>query len=168
MSKVKFWNIAVDEMHYAIEYDPTTLAGRKRVMVNGVPIPLKFPLFYDVTGFDKILYLGNKAIHFVIIKGVADLVVDGFYLSTQKPYTPLPKIPAWSWVFIVASLLIPIVTLGGAVPVLIGFLSAAGNAKIAINQRWNTPIKVALCFVVTGVAWVLLLVFIELVSVLLY
>jgi len=164
MSKIKFWNIPIGEMHYAIEYDPTTFAGRKRVMINGSPVALKIPLFSDITGFDQVLYLGNKAVHLVIINGIADLAIDGYFLNSQKPYAPLPKMPVWTWIFIVASLAIPVVTLGGAIPGMIGGLGAAVNAKIAYTQKWNTQTRILICVLATGVAWALLYLFIEIMT----
>lgn len=63
---------------------------------------------------------------------------------------PLPK---WSYAFIVACVLIPIVTLGGAVPALVGVGGAAGCAAIARDESKPASKRVALCLGVTALSW---------------
>lgn len=51
-------------------------------------------------------------------------------------------------------LLIPIVTLGGAVPAVIGFAGAWICGGLASNKHWSIAIRVVLCLVVTIASWV--------------
>jgi hypothetical protein len=64
----------------------------------------------------------------------------------------LPKAPRWAWIFIGLCLLIPIVTLGGAVPAVIGFIGAWGCAGLA-STRWPIVARVVLCLLVTIASW---------------
>lgn len=66
----------------------------------------------------------------------------------------LPKAPRWAWIFIGLCLLIPVVTLGGAVPAVIGFIGAWSCAGLASNTRWPIAIRVGLCLMVTIASWV--------------
>lgn len=68
--------------------------------------------------------------------------------------------PRWAWVFMGLCVLIPFVTLGGAVPAVIGFLGAWGSAKLAAKSSWPVTLRVILCLLATLASWVVLLVFI--------
>src|SRR6187455_417393 len=50
---------------------------------------------------------------------------------------PKPPIPAWAWVFAVACGIIPVLTLGGAIPAAIGFGGAAGCVGTARNPAMS-------------------------------
>jgi len=66
-----------------------------------------------------------------------------------------PKAPRWAWIFMGLCLLIPIVTRGGAVPAVLGFIGAWGCAQVA-STRWPIVVRVALCVLVTIASWVVL------------
>ncbi len=63
------------------------------------------------------------------------------------------KAPGWAWIFMGLCLLIPIVTLGGAVPAVIGFIGSWGCAVLS-NQRWPMATRVVLCLLITITSWV--------------
>jgi len=67
--------------------------------------------------------------------------------------------PGWAWLFVVGSLAIPVVCLGGAIPGALGFGAAAGCASVSKRTDWRTPARVMLCAAIAGGAWVLLLAF---------
>jgi len=68
-------------------------------------------------------------------------------------------IPRWAWIFAAACFVIPILTLGGAIPGAIGGFS--GFAVIAIARQAGKPTRKKLihCGVVTGSAWTVFVVF---------
>jgi hypothetical protein len=74
------------------------------------------------------------------------------------------SMPGWAWLFIGACALIPILTLGGAIPGALGGGCAAGCASIAKNTKQTVGTRVALCAAVTGGAWLLFIVFIALLA----
>jgi hypothetical protein len=84
-----------------------------------------------------------------------DLYVDGISQSTGEPYSPLPPIPVWLWLFVAACGAIPIISLGGAIPVLLGI----GGAAICLSQGRDSSksvlTRVLICSGVTILAWVL-------------
>ena len=78
-------------------------------------------------------------------------------MSEQK--TNKPPIPRWAWFFAGACFIIPVVTLGGAIPGAIG--GGAGFAVIAIARQIEKPLRARMiqCGVVTGSAWTVFVVF---------
>jgi hypothetical protein len=62
-------------------------------------------------------------------------------------------IPAWAWIFAVACGLIPIVALGGGIPVALGLGGAAGCVAVARNPDLALELRVALCILLTMVCW---------------
>lgn len=68
--------------------------------------------------------------------------------------------PAWAWVFAGACILIPIVTLGGALPGAIGFGGAAGVRQVARDRSMPVELRVALVIGIVIACWVALIVLI--------
>ena len=72
--------------------------------------------------------------------------------STNDKPTKGP-IPVWAWVFAVACGIIPVVTLGGAIPGAIGFGGAAGCIGVARNESMALAARVAICVAITVGCW---------------
>jgi hypothetical protein len=62
-------------------------------------------------------------------------------------------IPAWGWVFAVLCGLLPVATLGGAVPGAVGFGGAAACIGISRTSSMAPFARVALCALVTTLCW---------------
>jgi hypothetical protein len=73
---------------------------------------------------------------------------------------PMEKkpIPPWAWLFAVACGIIPVMTLGGAIPGGIGFGGAGGCLAIARDSSRPLPVRVLLCTGITLLCWGLLIV----------
>ena len=78
-------------------------------------------------------------------------------MSAEK--TAKPPIPRWAWIFAAICMVIPITTIGGAIPTAIGAFSALGVMGIARQTGKPTRKKVIYCGVVTGSAWTVFVVF---------
>jgi hypothetical protein len=63
-------------------------------------------------------------------------------------------IPGWAWIFAVACGLIPVITLGGAIPGAIGFGGAGGCISIARDESKAVATRVGLCLGITATCWV--------------
>ncbi|MBU0996490.1 MAG: hypothetical protein KKE16_00420 [Firmicutes bacterium] len=137
------------------------MSTRTKVIVNGNPVPLKITFMTGFAGLDQEIELGEKKAHFVLINGKPDLAFDGFFLDSKKEYVPLQGVPKWVWLFVVACIGIPVYTLGGAVPALLGFGGITICVKISIIQKFNTMVKVLLCTAVTATAWIVAYLFIQ-------
>jgi hypothetical protein len=71
--------------------------------------------------------------------------------SLKQPF----QLPHWAWIFMVLCILIPILTLGGAIPALLGFGGASGCAMIAKKRTLSFKSKLTLCLSITVISWVL-------------
>lgn len=70
---------------------------------------------------------------------------------TQKLASP--NTPGWSYLFIILCGLIPVVALGGCIPILLGFGGASACLAVA-RQTWlPTLVKVPVCLVITAGCW---------------
>lgn len=66
-----------------------------------------------------------------------------------------PPIPPWAWIFAAACGVIPVLTVGGAIPGAIGLGGAAAAVAVARNPEKSSGARVALCIGVTALCWVL-------------
>ena len=71
---------------------------------------------------------------------------------------PLPgsaadPVPKWAWAFMIACALIPVVTLGGGLPALIGFGGVGGILAISRLKRWSVGLRAGVCALITLTCW---------------
>ena len=85
-------------------------------------------------------------------------------LKPAKP--PKGPIPGWAWAFAVACGLLPVVTLGGAIPGALGLGCAAGCIEVARKATRPVGQRVAICAGLTALCWGLFVVFIVVVAML--
>ncbi|MDR2598752.1 MAG: DUF1266 domain-containing protein [Oscillospiraceae bacterium] len=151
MYKTSQWKSRIDGFDYSFSHEKVK---RKHILtVNGEPIEIKGGFLSSIIEFDeKFMFYGKEA-RFVFKKGVPDVAVNGVFLQSGKQYI---QRPAWVMVFIVLCGLIPIVALGGVLPVLIGFGGIALCVSIS-KTSLSTVIKVFLCIVSTIAVWLALL-----------
>lgn len=62
-------------------------------------------------------------------------------------------VPKWAWVFLIACALIPVVTLGGALPALIGFGGVGGTLSVSRLNRWSAALRAGMCALITLACW---------------
>lgn len=72
------------------------------------------------------------------------------------------SIPKWSYIFIVLCGIIPFISLGGAVPAVLGIGGASICLAISRKSRMPTVLRVFLCIVITILCWVLFFILIAL------
>lgn len=87
------------------------------------------PPFYN--RIDQEFTLRGETLRFVLHMGDCDLVRDGKFLSTGKPYVPTKGFPPIFLIPILLNLLVPVLTLGGAFPIMasvVGILLTLGMA----------------------------------------
>ena len=77
--------------------------------------------------------------------------------SFKNFFQGLQGIPRWAWIFVGVCGLIPVVTLGGAIPAVIGFSGAWGCSEIS-KRSWHVAIRCIVCLIITIFAWVSLVV----------
>lgn len=146
------WESTIEGKDYVFSY---ALVKRKHELkVNEEVIQVKQSFSSSIMGFDEPFTFDGKKARLVRAGNQMDIAYGGVFLQSKKEYV---QRPAWVWVFAIACLLIPIITLGGAIPAVVGFSGALACGALS-KLKCHTAIRLLLCFLVTIVAWGLLLV----------
>lgn len=77
------------------------------------------------------------------------LVSNGVYIDNGQPFVPARPMPKWIWVFAILLILIPIVSVGGAINILIALGGISLCALVARSAIKSGALKVLLCVLVT-------------------
>jgi len=93
-------------------------------------------------------------IRFGTIEGVR--LLKGIHVirnGKPVPGSAADPVPKWAWIFMVACALIPVVTLGGGLPALIGFSGVTGTLAVSRVHRWSTALRAGLCALIAVASW---------------
>ncbi|MDD6212428.1 MAG: hypothetical protein PUB22_04710 [Clostridiales bacterium] len=153
---MKVWKISVNGKENEVIFTPNRWSGKHRLTINGKDIELKKSPFQVFVGIDQPIHIAGKECRFVLIGNKADIAVDGTYVDSKKMYVPLNSMPWWTWIFIVACIAVPIVSLGGALPVLIALICSAWCVRVSVSPGIHASIRVLCCFGISVLAWGLL------------
>lgn len=160
------WTIELEDGRHTIELDHGYVSGKRRISVDGRRIEetarAKDALF-DI-GSSHDFGIGRHRCTVVIRSkwGVAyeyDLLVDGRSVTTGAGALAPAPMPAWGYVFMAACGLIPVVSLGGAVPAVIGAAGAVGCLGAARDGSKGLAERAGRCLAITAGCWVIFLVF---------
>ena len=160
----KSWTIQLEDGTHTVEMEHNLFSNKRTIRVDDQVVEQgKFSTF-DFGG-DYPFPIGERqaALH-MRLNGVwykYDVSIGGFSTQTGKPVWPMQPTPRWSWIFVVACILIPVITLGGLIPILIGAGGAYVCAAVGRSSTRTTPTKVALSIGTTLLSWALLIVFIS-------
>ena len=147
------WISEIDEMTYEFTYQLVRKKGHT-LTINGEEQVIRPSFLSSFIGIDEEFTFDNQMAHFVIDRNEPDIAVAGRLLRSGKNYVARPK---WVMVFVILCGLVPIITLGGAIPVMIGMGGA--SACVAISKmETSTGLKVFLCILVTIASWLALLI----------
>lgn len=176
MNKV-LWKFKVDgETHFVeLVHDPEN--NKHGIRLDSVPITnwrqmLSGGIEYEFTlkrlgcllhiemgvfGYDYILTVDEVVIEPRIVK-LAEKVEKESPITTQEvSAVKIPKragrIPLWTWAFVAACAIIPILLLNGALPMAIGVIAAYSVVNIARNERQPVDLRVAFCMGIVGFSW---------------
>ncbi len=163
----KTWTIQLEDGTHLIEFDKRWASGKRTIRVDSQIVLESKPAWID-TGSDDEFRIGNHecAVHVRTngFTGSYDLSVDGHSVQTGRPVAKLQPMPKWVWVFIVACVAVPVVTLGGAIPALLGIGGAWICVVLSRLHTRSTTTKILLAVVTTAVTWALLIAFISTVA----
>lgn len=159
MARKKEWHINIDGKEYSVLLERTMWSGLQKLYINGVLQDLKIITFQTLRGLDLPLEIGGKECRLIIVGRKADIVVDEVFLDSGKVYIPFKKLPLWTWIFILASIAIPIVNQGGLVPVIIGAYGAIFCMRIGISPYMKTSNKFFASIGVVLLAWLVFILF---------
>jgi len=157
MAKIKEWTVTINEEAHLITWSQSTWSGRVDLSVDGSKILVHTNFKTNIMGIDQLITIAGKELHLVSRGYNADLAVDGYYLGSKKEYVRVGKIPVWGWLFIALNVAIPIVALGGFLPIRLGFLGATYTARISSNTQMNAGMRVLACLGVTAICWIIML-----------
>lgn len=93
------------------------------------------------TKIDEEFIVQGTKLRVVFFNDEMDIVQYGSYVSTQKPYTGFPKLTFWQVLLMLFSLLLPILTLGGKIPILMGLAVCALIFIISMNPFTSKSTK---------------------------
>lgn len=147
------WIFELDGKKHKISFTPKSRSGRHELWVDGCRTPVTKEPFKSLLGIDQTIDLGDYVCRLVWTGGQADLAVNGVFLDSGLPYQPL-KLPRWSWPFVLLCLLIPIVALGGGIPIIIGLFGAYGCIRAAVAGDRPKKKRVLISGGVVLLAWI--------------
>ena len=150
-SKITQWYSVINNTNYNFVYEKKK--GKHTLTINDVPHVIKAGFISTMIGFDEKFTFDGVDARLVIEKKIPDVVINNTFLQSGKHYVERPR---WSMIFVIICVLIPIVSLGGALPALLGF----GGASMCVNVSKKdkpTAVKIILCIVITFLVWLPLL-----------
>jgi hypothetical protein len=95
-------------------------------------------------------------VRFGPIEGVPVPILKGVHVirnGQPVPGSAADPVPKWAWVFMIACALIPVITLGGALPALIGFGGVGTTLTISRMKNWSVPLRAGVCAAVALACW---------------
>ncbi len=139
------------------ELDIVIKSGKLIVNLNGAPYhTFKLGLESQLISVkeDYPITIGENN-YIIALRGKSlRIAYNGKYLDNNEEFIPKVELPAWTWVFIALNLVIPIISLGGVINFLLGFLGIIICAAVCRSAKIPTAVKVILSIVTTIAMWV--------------
>ena len=148
MSKVTEWESTINEKEYKFAYQKTRKG--QEIEVNGEKHLLKTGMKSHLLGFDEPFEFDGISARLILSGDKPDVAVNGICIRDGETYT---SNPTWAIVFAVLCGAIPIVTMGGAIPAVIG-IAGAGLCIFVAKLKLPTILRVLFCTGITVVAWI--------------
>jgi hypothetical protein len=155
----KSWSFQLDDSTHTVELDHGYYSGKRKVTLDGKVIQNTaniLHVFFDIGSqftFQINNHSGTIVIHTNGFRFTSDLVIDGKSMETgQEVKLPAP-ISGWIWFLIIACAMIPVISLGGIIPILIGFGGVTGCLKVVQNPRINVRQRFIFCVGITILCW---------------
>jgi hypothetical protein len=150
---VKEWQFTVSDTPYTVRYCRGLFESNGEVRVNDELIPRDKRYERFMLGLDRPLSLGDKEYRLVACGNRVDIAVDGTFVDSRKPYLPLLRTPGWVWIFVILCAAIPVLALGGGIPVVLGMLGSLYCLRTAVSPHVTPWLKPLICFGITLAAW---------------
>lgn len=146
------WLSRIDGKEYNFFYE--RFKNKNILHVNNQQVFIKENFFAQIFGFEQKVNFDGIDGYFVVQKYGPDIAYDGVCLRSHEEFTPQPK---WSVLFAVMCMLIPIVTMGGALPAALGFGGAWLSLKVS-RAKFPLALKIIACIGITILCWFLVMV----------
>ena len=153
----KTWAFEIEGEEHTVELEHKAFSGRRIIRVDGnllenhselLDVGKQYP--FQIGGHEGVVHVQTNGFTFNY-----DLSIDGRSVDTGKEVVPASPIPGWAWIFVVVCALIPILSLGGAIPAAIGFGGAYGCIAIARDLSKSVNMRIGLCVGISILCWVL-------------
>lgn len=151
----KSWKFSVDGIEHEVVFNRAFLLGHNSLFVDGEDYPLPSNLYANYIGYDESIRLGDKEGRLVSLGTWADVVVDGYYISSGKPYLPFVELEWWAWLFVSLCSLVVVYSRGGALPIILVLLGVMFCLQVSVRPELSLLQKLFInLLIVTGV-WLL-------------
>ena len=147
------WLVSTPDTQHKVDVDQNMWTGGITIKVDDQPLDKRA---VTKRGRVREFLIGRHNASIKMKSGLIptfELTVDGQLMPTLTPPIPMPW---WGWIFVVACLAIPVVTIGGAIPGAIGVGGAAGVYSVARNPGMNIGLRFFACLGIAVVCWGLL------------
>lgn len=139
-----------------IRYMRGRFFGRDRLYVDDQEIRLPGMMYVIFSGgIDIPFSTGGRSLRFVSNDRLIGIAENGVFGKTGIEYVPQSKTVFLSYLFAVICLLIPVFTLGGSVPSIIGFLGMGACIVLYKTDKLTQKLKIILPAVTSALCWLL-------------
>ncbi len=163
------WTLDLEDGTHTVHLNHGYFSGKRTITVDGRPVVQSASVkdaAFDTGSRQAFTIAGHPCeVRIETPNGLTyryDLVVDGRSATTGRPVGARLPMPGWGWAFVALCALIPLVTLGGLVPVVLGIGGAFGCHTIATTSGDSRTRRIAACTALTLTVWLLLVVFLTL------
>lgn len=161
------WKVELEDGAHTVQLEHGYFSGKRTISVDGQPVVQTAKAShaaFDVGSQQAFTVAGHPCeVRIETPNGLTyryDLIVDGRSVTTGQAVGARLPMPTWAWIFIVLCGLIPVVTLGGIIPIILGVGGAFGCRAIASNPGDSQARRIGACLALTVTAWVLLALFV--------
>jgi Fas apoptotic inhibitory molecule (FAIM1) len=153
----KIWTFPLEDGMHTVQIEQDAWTGRRSVTVDGALLESRVVLMsradvprFQINGHGCSLHFRGNSFSYNY-----ELMIDGRTLGQGQDAAPqrLQPIPIWAWAFVVACAIIPVVALGGCLPILIGIGGAAGCVTLARDPKRALGMRLALCSGIVVLCW---------------
>ena len=135
VGNIRKFNVSVDGNHYG----DVKLKGS----ANWLTPYEDYPIIIDDVEYILVMRGRKKRI-----------ALNGQYIDNGEEFVPQKPFSAFYWVFFALNVLIPIVSLGGFINVLIALLGAIACHNVYIGKIKSSAVKALVCLMITVVTWI--------------
>lgn len=151
----KAWSINVDGKKHEVIFNRALILGRSILLIDGENIPLPYNLYSNYIGYDLKIKIGDKQGRFVSLGSWADIVIDGHYVNSGKPYLPLEDFKWWSWVFIFLCTFVVIYSRIGSFSIIIALFGVMWSLQVSVCPELSLLQKLVYSFLIVVGVWAL-------------
>lgn len=135
----KNWEVEADGVMHKIQFNRVF---RNQIIVDGETYKVKSSNWF-INILDYEISFGSTICKLVVIGNKVDLAVNGTYLGSKKPYTPVSNAAPWIWVLVGISVLGGYL-LSGPWSLVVGLLMGTLYIRFGMEKKTGSVIG---CFI---------------------